>query len=90
MNKPMPYLLLLVLMMPAVVLANTYSQKCAICHGVSGISKMPMVSNLAETKLTAAHIMAIIENGRGKMPKISIDDVQKKDVAEYVINNIKK
>jgi mono/diheme cytochrome c family protein len=90
MNKLMSYLLLPVLMLPAVVMANTYAQKCGICHGPAGISSMSTVPNLADTKLTAAQILTIIENGRGKMPKISVDDAQKKDIVDYVVNNIKK
>ena len=77
-------------MLPTVALANPYLQKCAICHGAEGISKMSTVPNLADTKLNADQIVAIIENGRGKMPKISIDDAQKSEVVQYIVKNIKK
>jgi len=91
MSKLMLYILVVVLMLlPAAALANTYEEKCAICHGVSGISKLPTVPGLSVTKLTADQIVSIIENGRGKMPKINLDDVQKKEVVEYIINSIKK
>jgi cytochrome c553 len=90
MIRLMSKLLLLLVLMPVVAVANPYLQKCAMCHGADGISKMPGVPNLADTKLSAEQITGIIENGRGKMPKISIDDVQKSDVVQYIVKNIRK
>ena len=80
----------LVLILPVAAQANTFLQKCAFCHGAEGISKMPGVPNLKDTKLNADQISDIIENGRGKMPKIKLDDGQKSEVVQYIINNIKK
>ena len=80
----------LVLMLPVIAQANTYQQRCALCHGAEGISKMPGAPNLKDTKLNADQIADIIENGRGKMPKIKLDDEQKSEVVEYIIKNIKK
>jgi|GEM_PF-6038858 len=81
---------LLIFMMPVFAQANTYLQRCSFCHGAEGVTTRPGVPNLAETKLNADQIMAIIENGRGKMPKIKIDDAQKSEVVQYIIENIKK
>lgn len=81
---------LLIFMLPVIAQANTYLQRCSFCHGAEGVATMPGVPNLAETKLNADQIMGIIENGRGKMPKINIDDTQKSEVVQYIIENIKK
>jgi mono/diheme cytochrome c family protein len=86
----MRYLLLVVLMLPTVVLANPYTQKCAMCHGAAGISAMSHIPNLADTKLSAEQIIEVIDNGRGKMPKISLDDAQKSEVVQYIVSSIKK
>ena len=83
-------LLSLFLLLPVSAQANTFLQRCAFCHGADGVSKMPGVPNLVDTKLNADQIMDIIENGRGKMPKVKIDDDQKSEVVQYIINNIKK
>jgi len=80
----------LVLMLPVIAQANTFLQRCAFCHGADGISKMPGVPNLKDTQLNADQISGIIENGRGKMPKIKLDDKQKSEVVQYIINKIKK
>jgi len=86
----MRYVLLTALMMPAIVMANPYLQKCAMCHGTTGVSKMSHIPSLAATKLNAEQIVAVIDNGRGKMPKINMDDAQKNDVVQYIVNTIKK
>lgn len=82
--------LCVMLMVPGVLMANSFQQKCSLCHGADGVSKMPGIPSLAETKLSAEEIVAIIENGRGKMPKINVDADQKHEIVDYVIKQIKK
>ncbi len=82
--------LIVMLVAPGLILANTYQQKCALCHGVDGVSKMPGVPKLVETKLTAEQIRVIIQNGRGKMPKITLGASQKDEVVQYIVTTIKK
>jgi len=77
-------------MLPVIAQANTFLQRCAFCHGADGVSKMSGVPNLKDTKLNADQISAIIDNGRGKMPKVKLDDEQKSEVVQYIITNIKK
>lgn len=61
-----------------------------MCHGQDGVAKMPGVPNLVESKLTKQQIMEIIKNGKGKMPKVKIDDDQADQAAQYILDKLQK
>lgn len=84
------WLCLLMLLLPGVLLADTYQQKCALCHGAEGVSKMPGIPALSKTQLSADEIIKVIDNGRGNMPKISLTNDQKREVAAFILNTLKK
>ncbi len=69
-----------------------YDQKCSMCHGKDGVAKAPAKGSANfndqawQKKTTAADIEKIIQDGKGKMPKVgkSLQPDQVKAIAEYV------
>jgi mono/diheme cytochrome c family protein len=74
--------------------ADTYKSKCAMCHGADGSAstpagkamKTPAVATFA--KESQADLIAIIKNGKGKMPAYAgkLTDPQIKDVVVYMLS----
>jgi cytochrome c6 len=69
----------------------TYKAKCQSCHGAQGvpnpgIAKMMGVKSAKDAKaLSAAEMIAITTNGKGKMPafKGKLSEAQIKDAVSY-------
>jgi mono/diheme cytochrome c family protein len=80
--------------------AGVYKTKCVMCHGPLGDAstpagkalKVPSFSSEAVLKETDANLLAIAENGKGKMPgwhdKLSED--QLKDLIAFIHTMQKK
>ncbi|HEU5400824.1 MAG TPA: cytochrome c [Terriglobales bacterium] len=71
--------------------ADTFKAKCAMCHGPDGKKENPAMGTKALTgpdiqKMSVAEFVAVITNGKGKMPayKGKLTDEQIKAVAEFV------
>jgi cytochrome c6 len=67
----------------------TYKAKCAMCHGATGAGDTPTgkaMKVLPLAKLPEADMIAIVANGKGKMPayKGKLTDAQIKDVVDYI------
>jgi mono/diheme cytochrome c family protein len=69
-----------------------YDAKCAMCHGKDGVAK-PMAKGSAnfndakwQAGMTADKIVAVMESGKGKMPKYQgkITPEEMKAIADYV------
>ncbi len=60
--------------------AETYSKKCAMCHGKDA-SGGGMYKQSIRGK-PEADVLKVIKDGKGKMKPVAIDDAQ--DVAKYV------
>lgn len=63
---------------------RVYELHCLGCHGARG--EGPWGPNIQGLKLTEAQIVAIIADGRGKMPafKGHLSDAQMRQLAAYV------
>jgi cytochrome c6 len=74
--------------------ADVYKSKCAMCHAPDGsasssvgkMMKVPSFLTPAAKKVSAAEYMAIVKNGKGKMPAYAgkLSDAQIKDVVAYI------
>jgi mono/diheme cytochrome c family protein len=75
--------------------ADTYKAKCAVCHGPDGLGNTLIGKNLkaasfkdpAVVKAPDAELIAVVKNGKGKMPAsigAKLTDAQIKDVVAYV------
>lgn len=66
-----------------------YLNQCASCHGehmAGSAPTFPALTNLQE-KMSAAQIMRLIEQGRGRMPSFpSITPTKRKAIADYLLN----
>jgi len=59
--------------------ANAYAEKCQMCHGATGLGDTPAgkalgahaLNSPAVLKESDADLLAIIKNGKGKMPAFS-------------------
>jgi cytochrome c6 len=60
--------------------AETFSKKCAICHGKEGVGGKMMPKSIAGT--AAATVLKVIKDGQGKMKPVAIPDAAA--VADYV------
>ncbi len=72
-----------VLLFASTALANgaeTFSKKCAMCHGKEGVGGKIMPRPIAGTP--AAKVLKVIKGGQGKMKPVAIDDAPA--VADYV------
>jgi len=73
---------------------DTFQAKCAMCHGADGSASSGMgksmglkpLSSPEVQKMSDADLIALITNGKGKMPasKGKLTDAQIADVAAYV------
>lgn len=63
---------------------EVYQNKCAGCHGddLSGVSG-PGLQEVG-AKFSAEEIADIIENGKGSMPAINLDDADRDALAEWL------
>ncbi len=74
--------------------ADTYTSKCQMCHGATGLGDTPagkamktIAFNAPDVlKMSEADLTAITKNGKGKMPAYAgkLTDAQIKDVVAYV------
>src|SRR5664279_3879155 len=67
---------------------TTYKSKCAMCHGATGAGDTgpgKSMKIVPFTKMSEADMVAIITNGKGKMPayKGKLTDAQINEVAAY-------
>jgi cytochrome c6 len=91
--------LALVLAIPTIALAqgsgaDTFKAKCAMCHGADGSASTGMgksmglkpLSSPEVQKMSDADLIALITNGKGKMPayKGKLSDADIAEVAKYV------
>ena len=60
--------------------AATYAAKCKMCHGAKGEGGAMFKSAIAG--MPAANVLKAINEGKGKMKPVKIDDAG--DVAKYV------
>jgi cytochrome c6 len=60
--------------------AETFSKKCALCHGKEGAGAKMMPKSIAGT--AAAKVLKVIKEGQGKMKPVAIEDAAA--VADYV------
>jgi mono/diheme cytochrome c family protein len=73
---------------------STYKSKCAMCHAADGsasspvgkMMKVPSFLTPAAKKASTADYVAIVKNGKGKMPAYSskLSDAQIKEVVAYI------
>jgi mono/diheme cytochrome c family protein len=74
--------------------ADTYKAKCQMCHGADGLGATPAGKSLKATsfkdpaavKATDADLIAIVKNGKNKMPAYTgkLTDDQIKAVVTYI------
>jgi mono/diheme cytochrome c family protein len=74
--------------------ADTYTSKCQMCHGATGLGDTPAGKAMKTIpfnapdvlKMSEADLIAITKNGKGKMPAYTgkLTDAQIKDVVAYV------
>lgn len=74
--------------------ADTFKNKCELCHGADGLSQTPAgkafkaasLKDPAVVKLTDAELHAVIKNGKNQMPafKSQLTDDQIDAVVKYV------
>jgi cytochrome c6 len=74
--------------------AALFKKNCAMCHGADGagnttMGKMEHIVNLHSApvqSMTEAELVAVIENGKGKMPafKTKLKPEEIKDLAAYI------
>jgi mono/diheme cytochrome c family protein len=62
--------------------AATYKAKCAMCHGADAAGGKIMPKPIKGTP--EAKVLEMINNGGGKMKKVTIPEADAKDVAKYV------
>lgn len=80
--------------------AGVYKTKCAMCHGVMGDAstpagkalKVPSFTSEAVLKETDANLLAVAENGKGKMPawQDKLSEGQLKDLIAFIHTMQKK
>jgi mono/diheme cytochrome c family protein len=74
--------------------ADTYTSKCQMCHGATGLGdtpagkamKVPPFNSPDLIKMSDADLVSATKNGKGKMPAYTgkLTDAQIKDVVAYV------
>jgi len=74
--------------------ADVFKAKCAMCHGPAGNASTSMAKNMglkplsdpSVQKMSDADLIALITNGKGKMPamKGKLTDTQISDQAKYI------
>jgi cytochrome c6 len=74
--------------------ADTYKAKCQMCHAADGSGDTPAGKSMKVipfsspdvVKATDAELIAIVKNGKGKMPAFSgkLTDAQIKDTVAYI------
>ena len=74
--------------------ADLFQAKCSMCHGPAGNASSPMAKNMGLKPLTSpevqkmsdADMVAIITNGKGKMPALKgkLTDDQISSLANYI------
>jgi mono/diheme cytochrome c family protein len=74
--------------------ADTYTSKCKMCHGATGLGdtpaakalKVPSFKDPGIVKASDTDLIAAVTNGKGKMPpnKGKLTDVQIKALIAYV------
>ncbi len=73
---------------------STYKSKCAMCHAADGsasspvgkMMKVPSFLTPAAKKTSTANYIAIVKNGKGKMPAYGgkLSDAEIKGVVAYI------
>ena len=73
---------------------STYKSKCAMCHAADGsasspvgkMMKVPSFLTPAAKKTSTANYIAIVKNGKGKMPAYGgkLSDAEVKGVVAYI------
>ncbi len=73
---------------------QVYRMKCAMCHGADGLATTPVAKMMSVPsfrspvvmKMTEAEMIAITNNGKGKMPafKGKLTDAQVEQVVAYI------
>jgi cytochrome c553 len=66
-----------------------YKNNCALCHGANGDAGINGSKNLIITTLKESEIIDIIRNGKNTMPKASLDDLQIKAMARFVLDSLR-
>ncbi|MFZ9575998.1 MAG: hypothetical protein EBQ77_09260 [Sphingobacteriia bacterium] len=66
-----------------------YKNNCALCHGENGDAGINGSKNLKITTLKESEIIDIIHNGKNTMPKASLDDLQIKAMARFVLDSLR-
>jgi mono/diheme cytochrome c family protein len=74
--------------------ADAYKAKCQMCHGADGLANTPAGKSMKARpfsspdvlKETDAEMIAVIKNGKGKMPAFAgkLTDAQIDDVVAYI------
>jgi mono/diheme cytochrome c family protein len=62
--------------------AATFKSRCAICHGPEGAGGKIHPGAIKGTP--EAKVLGMIQNGGGKMKKVTLPEADAKDVAKYV------
>ena len=62
--------------------AATFKARCAICHGQEG--KGGKIHPAAIKGTPEAKVLEMIQNGGGKMKKVTLSEADAKEVAQYV------
>jgi mono/diheme cytochrome c family protein len=60
-----------------------------LCHGENGDAGINGSKNLKITTLKESEIIDIIRNGKNTMPKASLDDLQIKAMARFVLDSLR-